>query len=165
MINRTYAWLSAIAMLLSWPHMARAAVSCSVDASGVAFGVVDPLNGAPHDGVGNITVGCTWDGLGSADIAYVVNLSSGTGGTGILSRRLTAGAQGLSYNLYSSSDRSAVWGDGTTGAQSLSSGPWTLTSPNVQETRAHTMYGRIPGGQQTTPVGNYGDTVSVTISF
>ena len=51
---------AGVALLLLLAGLeARAAADCSLAATGVAFGVYDPLASAPDDSSGSVTVTCT----------------------------------------------------------------------------------------------------------
>src|SRR5437868_9911714 len=81
--------------------------ACSVTASALSFGAYNPTSGSPLDGTSSISVYCT---VGSA---YTVALDIGTGGGAYTARGIANGANVLDYNLYTSSARTTVWGDGT----------------------------------------------------
>jgi spore coat protein U-like protein len=132
---------------------ATVTANCTVSTSPLAFGNVNPLSGADVDGAGGITVTCTngtgWDA--SAGIG-------GGSGASFASRRMTAGANLLNYNLYTDAGRTTVWGDGT-GSTALISDTGSGVAQSV------TIYGRVPLGQTTVPPGAYADTVSVTVTY
>lgn len=74
-----------------------------------------------------------------------------------------SGSNPLSYNLYTNSSRTTIWGDGTGGTSIISRnfilgllGSITLTN---------NVYGRLPAGQTTAAVGSYGDTITVTVNY
>ena len=120
---------------------------CTVSAQSVVFGNYDVFSVQSLDGAGNISVNC------SPGASYTLGLS--TGGGSYSQRELAGGAQILYYNLYTSASRSVVWGDGSGG---------TATVSGSGESANHTVYGRIPAGQNL-PVGSYGDTIIVTVTF
>lgn len=62
----------------------------------------------------------------------------------------------VAYNLYQDSDRTTVWGDGTSGTV-LSSQTGTGTEVT------HTIFGRVPTTNHI--VGHYSDTVTATVTF
>lgn len=113
----------------------------------------------------NLVVGCTWDGNGSAGVLYNVALSTGSGGSGYLPRRLSFGGYKLNYNIYTAANYTTVWGNGAGGAQTIAGSAWTLKNANQQETRSHTLYGRIAPNQKTARVGSYSDVITITLSY
>ncbi|HKV97431.1 MAG TPA: spore coat U domain-containing protein [Gammaproteobacteria bacterium] len=143
--------LLACAVVLSVPATSRAA-SCTVRATRVNFGNYNPLNAAPLNRTGRITVRCS--GAGTVTVA----LSTGQSGS-YNPRYMLSGATGdqLDYNLYTNAARNIIWGDGTGG---------TLTSSqpfNNNRVRLN-VYARVPAQQDIAP-GNYIDNITATISF
>jgi spore coat protein U-like protein len=130
--------------------------SCSFSVvTGVSFGNYDPLNATPLDQTGTIVFACT----GLIPLQTVtVDLSTGSSGSYAV-RTMVRGAGTLNYNLFLDPTRTAIWGNGMPGTVHF--GPVLLVN-GVNETL--TIYGRIPA-QQTSPVGNYTDTVVATINF
>jgi spore coat protein U-like protein len=132
-----------------------AAQSCSISTiSGVSFGSYDALNANPLDQTGSISYQCS--------ILYIgtVTIDLSTGGSGSYSpRRMQKAAATLQYNLYRDATRLLIWGNGTGGTSRY--GP---VIPILGLPQTLTIYGRIPA-QQTSPVGNYTDTVVATINF
>jgi spore coat protein U-like protein len=63
----------------------------------------------------------------------------------------------LNYNIFTDSAMSSIWGDGTSGTQTV------MHSPN-KKTVPETLYGRIPPGQDIS-TGLYIDTLTVTITW
>lgn len=124
-----------------------AAATCSINPQGVSFGSYDTLSSAALDGVGNINVSC------DASVSFTVSIGTGNSGT-FDPRRLTAGTDYLSYNLYTDATRTIVWGDG-------------VAASNVSATGTNVdlpVYGRIPA-LQNVPANAYGDTITVTIEY
>lgn len=81
------------------------AATCTVSASGIAFGGYDPFVNQDVDSVANISVNC------DATTSYSIALSTGTGSYD--SRVMTSGIHQLLYNLYIDATLTTVWGDGT----------------------------------------------------
>lgn len=134
--------------------------SCSVTTNTVPFGNYDPLSSASVDATGNIAVACT--GLLNFLVSYDISL--GTGGAGSFSPRQMAHgvSDRLNYNLYTTSARSAIWGDGNGGTVTVSgSAKGVLGSVTTN----YTVYGRIPGGQSNVKAGSYSDSILVTVSY
>jgi spore coat protein U-like protein len=150
--------LKVVVLALAIPACvtADAAPTCTVSASGVAFGTYNPLANANSDSTGSVSVTCT----GSATATYTIAASAGTGTA--LDRKLVSGSQTLNYNVYIDSTRTTIWGDGSSGT-SVISGNITATSGGA--TQPSTIYGRIPSGQATASVGSYSDILTVTVTY
>jgi spore coat protein U-like protein len=126
---------------------------CTVTTGAVAFGTYNSLGSANNDATGSLNVTCT---NGTAWTA-AAGAGAGTGAT-LASRKMTSGTNLLNYSLYTDGARSTVWGDG-------SSSTATVGATGTGASQATIIYGRLPGGQSTAPVGSYSDTVAVTIAF
>lgn len=132
---------------------ATVTANCTVSTSPIAFGSVNPISGANVDASGGITVTCT-NGTGWTAAAGV-----GTGtGASFTSRRMKNGSNLLSYNIYTDSARSSVWGDG-------SGSTATIGNTGTGSAQSVTVYGRVSSGQTSVPPGDYADTVSVTVTY
>jgi spore coat protein U-like protein len=159
--------LFAFALLMISSTTAYAVSNCTVGASGVSFGIYDPLSGSADDSTGQVSVTCTATFPPIVDtVNYTVSLSSGSSGS-YSTRRMQAGSSVLNYNLYTTSARSAgqIWGD-TTGGSANMSGSMTIGFffwPTTH-TDLLTIYGRIPAGQDVA-AGTYADTIIVTVTF
>ena len=132
---------------------ATVTANCTVSTSALGFGSVNTIGGSNVDGTGGLSITCTNGTAWSA--AAGVGAGSGASFT---SRRMTAGANVLNYNLYTSAARTTVWGDGTA-STGLLSGTGTGAAQSV------TVYGRVSSGQTGVPAGSYADTVSVTVTY
>ena len=131
---------------------AEVTAACVISTGPVAFGVYDPLAGVPHDANGNITVTCSggtaWQAAAGMGVSAAATL---------LSRKMLSGANMLAYNLFTDTERSVVWGDGTGASQILSSN-------GNGAMQVIPIYGRIPAGQ-LVPTGDYSDTILVTLAY
>lgn len=131
---------------------ATVASSCKVTATDLDFGAYDPL-AAALDGTSTITATCT------AQTPYTIGLDAGLKAGGTTTRRMTGDDTAttlLSYELYSDSTRTAIWGArGTTTVEQSA-----LTGGALN----YTVYGRIPASQYV-PAANYADTVTVTVTY
>lgn len=129
--------------------------SCSVSATDLAFGNVEPVQGLDIDNTSTVTVTCS---LGTS---YAIALDDGANSSdgSVSTRRMTDGSSNyLSYQLYSDPTRTTVWGE-TSGTDDVSGLTGTgLGLPAV-------VYGRIPSGQEETPTGSYSDTINVTVTY
>jgi spore coat protein U-like protein len=132
--------------------------SCSVTAAPLDFENISPFEGA-QDADGEITVDCT--GLAELFPSMVVRMQSGVHGT--ISQRKMRSVAGdlLNYNIYTTSTRNVIWGNGTTGSTVtvsggiLGLGHWAVTRD---------VYGRVSPTSATKP-GAYSDTVIVRIDW
>lgn len=137
------------------PRPSRAQ-TCTFSAgpTALAFGAYDPSATAPTDSTGAFTYSCT----SSRSRPVIVALSTGNGGS-FNPRQMSNGVDQLAYNLYSDTQRTVIWGDGTGGSQTVST---------VPQGSAHgatlTIYGRIGPGLWVTP-GAYADTIVVTLNY
>ena len=98
--------------------------TCAISAAPLNFGaaIPNPIN-ANIDVTSTVTATC------SAGAPYTIAMSVGMGaGATYSGRRLTAGANGLTYNLYTDAGRTSIWGDGT-GGSDLSRGSGTGVVP------------------------------------
>jgi spore coat protein U-like protein len=141
---------------------ASVAAKCSVSSTtAVAFGAYDPVvtnaaTGVDLDGTGSVGIKCT-PGNGTS-----ISMDSGANASG--NQRRMQGPAGsssafLNYSLFSDAARTTAWGNGSNGASSLA----ITASTNASE-RTFTVHGRVPKGQDVN-VGNFSDTVQVTVNF
>ena len=141
---RMCARLAAPALLMimnaAWP-------ACVVSAVGVNFGSYDPFFQQNLDSTGSVVVSC------DVTTAYSIALSPGRGA--YTSRAMANGSHELLYNLYTSVAHATLWGDGTAGTATLDASGMS---------NEHTVYGRIPAGQNAFS-GSYSDTIVVTLTF
>lgn len=129
--------------------------SCTVATTALAFGTdINVLSGANLDGTATVTATC------STDAPYTIKLNAGTtSGATVTARKMVGGTGGtdtLNYALYSDSGRSANWAEDAA-ADVDDTGDGTA--------QAHTVYGRIPSGQNTVSIGAYTDTITATVDF
>ncbi|MBO9689188.1 spore coat protein U domain-containing protein [Roseateles chitosanitabidus] len=138
------------------------ACSCSAQTTSLLFANYNPLAYGNTDTTGTVTIKC--GGVAGLLVPYTIALSTG-GGSTFAGRRLAYGANVLSYNLYSDSGYTSIWGDGTA-STSTASGFVLLDVISLLGSVTYTVYGRIPGRQVTTiPGGPYVDAVTVTITY
>jgi len=132
---------------------ALVAKNCSITTTAVAFGSYDPIvanASAPLDGTGSVVVTCT-KGSGTR-----IDLGLGSNAAGSV-RKMLGGTDLLTYELYTDTGRSTVWGSGAGAGQTIA------TAPN-KNPRTFTVYGRVPAGQDVG-AASYTDTVVATINF
>jgi len=144
------------AALLAAPLAMAPAAACTITMPGVAFGAYDPLAAGADDSSGTLTLRCPTNVS-----APIVALSAGSSGS-FAARTMTNAPYTLTYNLYTSSARTIIWGDGTGGSvtQTLSGG--TISGGTRNFTRI--IYGRAPA-LQNVGAGPYIDTITLTVTF
>ena len=128
--------------------------NCTISTAALAFGSYDPVvthASTDLDGTGTVTVACTKGASSTVGLGLGSNASGST-------RRMTDGSSNyLTYELYSDSGRTTVWGNSGAG----------LYSPGVAPSKAarnFTVYGRVTSNQDV-PAGSYADTVLATVNF
>ena len=124
--------------------------SCTVTTTTLNFGATTFFT-SNLDATNTVSVTCT------ATTPYHVRLDGGlNGGTPAIPRKMSLGANQVSYDLYRDAARSLYWG----GTDSTN----TLDATGTASAIGHTVFGRIPP-QASQPPGTYTDTVVVVISF
>ncbi len=139
-----------------------AAVTCTVSATPVAFGVYNPLSGTATASTGTVTATCTLVSGGNTTVNVVSSYSTGSSGT-FANRTMRSGTNSLTYNLYFDAAYTQVRGDGTGGSQT-GGASFSLTSGSRTQSTTSTIYGRAPASQDVA-AGTYSDTVTVTITY
>ena len=87
---------------------------------------------------------------------YNIGLNAGTAsGATVTTRKMTSGANTVSYSLYSDSGRTTNWGN-TVNTD-------TVSGTGTGSTIDHFVYGRIP--PQAAAPGGYSDTIQVTVTY
>jgi spore coat protein U-like protein len=137
------------------PVTATVQSACSASTGPLAFATYTAGNG-PVTGSATVTVKC------SSGLAFKVALGPGaTPGGSISQRLLSNGFQSLQYNLYTNSDLSSIWGDGTTGVtlSGVASAGGLATSL--------TVFAEVPDNamNRLAVPGIYSDLVTVTITY
>jgi spore coat protein U-like protein len=133
--------------------------SCSFTATDVQFGTYSPLSAAPLDITGTVTVSCTVTLVGLLE-AWDIRFSTGSSNS-FTTRQMTQGATTLSYNLYTDTAHTQIWGDGTAGT--FYDADLILLSIGTNN-YPYTVYGRVPVGQDKR-AGTYSDTITVTLNY
>jgi spore coat protein U-like protein len=159
---RALMWVIA-AFAVVWGVPARAAVSfsCTVSATGINFGVYNPLSPTGNAASGSWTVTCTAVGTGSATVAGTLFLSSGSSGR-FSPRTMRSGANTLNYNIYLTPAYAQILGDGSGGTYAPSDSG-TVTAGQIYQVTGP-MYGLMPPLQDVAP-GAYSDTIIVTVTY
>jgi spore coat protein U-like protein len=141
---------SAVTVTDTFQVTATVTSACSVSATDLDFASYDPTSGTDDDATSTVSVTCT------LLHPYTVRLSGG--GSGDTAARVMDGGTStdLGYQLYSDALRTTVWGN-TASDDVAGVGAGLLPFP-------HTVYGRIPAGQDVEP-GSYVDTITVSVDF
>jgi spore coat protein U-like protein len=160
---RATIFLAAALLLLAQIPAAQAAVTftCTVSATGVAFGSYNPLNSVGDSAVGSWTVTCNAIGSGSATVAGTLTLSTGSSGS-YATRTMKSGSNALKYNIYLTPSYAQIIGDGSAGTYAPSDSG-TVTAGQVYQVTGN-MYGLMPP-LQDVPAGSYTDAIVVTVTY
>lgn len=152
MIDHARRCLAAACFFL-FSQTAFAAPTCTFRSSAVvSFGSYNVFATLPNNnGVGSLTIRC----LGGGGPTFNVTLSSGQSNS-YASRVMMSGINTLNYNLYTSTARTVIWGDGTGGSSVMTVRRNSTTTLNV--------FGQIPAGQDAA-VGIYTDSIITTVIF
>ncbi len=145
--------IAVILIIVPWSGTAEAA-DCTVNTSGINFGIYDPLGTSNLDSIGTITIRCT----GKVNVTVSIGPSPNTGGFNPRAMKIGSGTSLLNYNLYTTSARTQIWGDGTQGTATVSG-----LAPRNKDLPL-SVYSRVPPGQDVT-VGSYSENVVVTINW
>ena len=146
---------------------AATAAGCSISSSGLAFGPYEPLtfpgrfSSVAVTSDATINVSCTGIVTGGQ---YTITLGPSQAGSGdrISTRAMSnlAGGPDMVFNVYLDPTYTAVWGDGLTAGTVLGGS----IAPG-DSSQSHTVYGRIPGGQNTLWAGQFSGTLTMTINY
>jgi spore coat protein U-like protein len=129
----------------------RAAGTCTISSTPLAFGLYNALSTAPTDSAGVITFDCT--------VNVAPQITIGPGGAGSYNPRLMSSAgNALAYNVYADPARTVVW-DGTPITV-----PATGCTGQCGNGTQVSFYGRI-FPLQDVAAGAYFDNLVVTIFF
>lgn len=155
-------WIS-ILFSLFFAHSTQAAVFCSVTSPGFSTAYVT-ANTATNVTATSFSVTCTKDAAGrraTSTVSYQVAASNGLNATGTQNRATKAGAF-INYSVSTVPTCATAW-KGTTLLPTIAAS-FTMAM-NTTVTNTYTYYGCIPPLQvATAPVGNYTDTVTMTIA-
>jgi spore coat protein U-like protein len=141
-----------VTLLAGAPQATLAGPACTFTSEApVSFGTYDVFAEHPNNnGVGNLVIRCS-----GGNGPFVVTLSTGQSNN-YVSRLMRSGSNALNYNLYTSTARTVIWGNGSGGSSTVSvskNNTWTLS-----------IFGHIPAGQDAA-VGIYTDNINVTVYF
>lgn len=135
--------------------------TCGVTADNVAFGTYDPFASAPKD-ISTSLVSVNCGAQVAVFFSYDVKFSIGGAAT-YATRRMVSGANQLSYQLYTDSGRTLIWGNGAAGSSYISNS-YTLSVNLLSRSDTFPIYARLPAHQNVKP-GDYSDSITVTITF
>ncbi|MDR5823177.1 spore coat protein U domain-containing protein [Caballeronia sp. LZ043] len=126
---------------------------CSATVSGVNFGTVTPATSTDVRATGTVNLTCTPAAL-NPPVRVCIGFGTGSGGSTILPRVLTSGANTLTYQLLTDAALTTVWGSR---GSSFDPVAVDLTFPLGQSSvsRSITIYGRVGAGQNTVVAGSY----------
>jgi spore coat protein U-like protein len=139
------------------------AATCTVDTSGaaIAFGTYDPLAVSPMPALGAIRVIC--EPPNANNLQVIFSLGPGDHSANFSPRRMQAGPGNyLGYNLYTTGAYATVFGDGTSGTQTVTR--FTSAIGGGQFRATAQVFGRLPAGQNAA-AGLYSDTILVTVTY
>ncbi len=137
---------------LSWPFAMNATVpaKCTVATASLNFGAPTALT-ANIDASTNLSVAC------SNALPYQIQLGPGGFATATpTTRRMTKGAEFVTYALYRNAARTQVWG--------WTLGTNTFSGTGTGLTVSLPVYGRVPTQATPTP-GAYTDAVVITVNY
>lgn len=135
---------------------AAVSANCTITTTAVAFGAYDPIVAnatANLDAAGGVTIACT------KRTAATIGLNVGANATGQTRRMLNGSQAGeyLTYELYSDSGRTTVWGN--------TAGSWLApAAAPSKDPRSFSVYGRVTASQDVG-AGAFTDTVVATVNF
>ena len=156
--------VGAIAMGLM-AGTAQAAVSCSVNTSGLPLANYNPIETLSVSANTMVRVACSGSPEGDTPggtVASIV-LSPGTSNDA-LDRTLRQGAETLHYNVYKDASWTEVLGDGNNGTQTLSACLYGSNCNNPNGTYQAPLYGAVPPHQDVAP-GAYQDTLVLQVVY
>jgi len=159
-VKRAALGIAAIALLWLAAASPAIALTCSITASDVAFGSIDPLAGAVVDVSGTVQVNCSElvPPILDTTVGVCIYLDAGSGGSdGSVFRFMLQGATTLPYNLYKDAARSVIWGSDTAFPSSGAQRVVVTLSGILPATGSITVpvYGRVPAAVADRPIGAY----------
>ena len=139
-------------LIFSYNSNAFAAPGCQISTStGVYFNSYNVFQITENDfGIGSIDIDC-----GKEKKKYTVNLSTGQSNS-FTNRYMNNGTEILQYNLFTTSARNVIWGDGSGGSQNVSGDDKSPSQLNI--------FGSIYPLQDVN-IGYYSDFITVSINF
>jgi spore coat protein U-like protein len=129
------------------------AQTCNFSISNVSFGNVNVLGGGAVDVTATVTFNCS--SFPFTTVRVCPSIGDGSGGATATQRRMVSGSNILTYQLYSNSNRTTIWGSYF---WSFAARPPTVDlfvglSGSASTTR--TIFARVFANQQTVSAGAY----------
>lgn len=135
--------------------------TCTISSTPLSFGDYHPISGAEKTTSGIISVECSTANIVAILASYTISLSTGNSGT-YAARTMSYGVNSMSYNIYTNSSHTNVWGDGT-GGTSVLNDSYSLINLFPQ-TRNYPDYALLPASQNVIP-GIYSDSITATVTY
>lgn len=133
------------------------AQQCTVNAVSPVFGNYQGSS-TGSNASGSISVSCITPTPQNVFYTVKLGLSGQSQGS---QRRMNAGTNYLSYNVFCDASYSQIWTDGTAGSCVVTGGQASQLGTLL---RVYPVYGRVPGGQFVAP-GTYADTIPVQVLY
>ena len=133
--------------------------SCSVNGNAISFGAYVPTASGDIKVAADISVTCKAFVLGV--ISYEIHLGPGVYGS-VTDRKMSNGSSLLSYNIYTNTGRTIIWGNGTGGTGMMSDSYLLLLGASRTETVS--MYGKLVAGQNVS-AGSYSDIIVASVIY
>ncbi len=149
-------WLPVVISIFFWLAPANA---CTVSTTGLNFTNYDVFSPLAYNTTGTVSVLCTI--APPPDVTISIGPSTHSGGFIPRQMKHASLPDLLSYNLYIDAGGTSVWGDGTSGTQ-------TVFLKKVKKSKKKpkpvvtTIYGIVPPLQNVS-IGTYSDLLTVTI--
>jgi spore coat protein U-like protein len=137
---------------------AAQAAECSLAPAQLAFGPVDTLSATEGSAVASLTISCDQIAEGVEAVTVCAHLGAGTGGSDGAAR-LLGGPGDMRYGLYRDVGHGEALGHQNAPALGEPA-RFVLGVADGQASGALTVYGMVPGGQQTLPPGSYASLLS-----
>lgn len=141
---------------------AHGAISCSVNTLPLNFGNYDPFTATPLDVATTATITCTSNRQSGEFALFTSSISRGRAPSFSPREMRNALNNPLNYNLFTTTARTTIFGDGSAGTSERVGFGWASRS-NPAIIR-HDIFGRIFAGQDVS-VGSYSDTLIFTVTF
>lgn len=151
----------ALCAALALP-VACQALSCTVSALPVSFGVYNPWASMPRDTTTSMSVSCS--ALLRVLVSFTVSADTGSSASYAMRQMQAGGTRTLQYQLYTDAARTQVWGNGSAATDVLSTS-FLLDLLFLPVKTDFTIYARMPARQTTAAPGAYTDQLQLTVVF
>lgn len=139
-----------ICFLLLLFYFEKLFAACSINIENLNFGTYNPVQSGDNLSSANLSINCL------PHMYYVIYSNSGSSGS-FTDRQMRGGNKNLEilhYNLYTNTNRTNIFGDGTNGTSYVSG----LLLNTV------TLFAKIPQLQNIS-AGNYTDNITINLNF